>query len=359
MFQKRFYIIFIFNYSLESLHKKSFNFLEKNLILKSQKLENEKNYYQLIINNLLPIYIETTLPINLSIKIFPTFYNKNLPFVFFHVKEGKKFVSIYNERVYNFYYIKILEEEINFLKEKVSDLKNLVNITSYEILQEIQNTEMIILKKENEQKFYKNNIKKNYETLKNNFNYENNNENLYFIVPLLSFQEKKINKYILKSYFYKKNLYDLKNDFNNYWCLGNFQFYYNNNKEKNFAIHYNINLKKYLNDLHKFKRYEFLQNVLLTNKIIHNKVNILKTLKIQEELLKIRRKNIENYSNIYQEYKNINSIISIYKKKKELIKIKKSQLENLYERVNNIFLIYLELLPLDFCKKIYEIPFIP
>lgn len=358
MFQKRFLnIIFTFNYSLGNFHKKSFNFLENNLVLKSQKLENKKNYYQIIINNLLPIQIETTLPIDLSLKIFPTFYNKKLPFVFLNVKEGKKLVSIYNEIIYNSYYIKILKEEINFLKEKISDLKDLVNTTSYEILQEIQNTEIRILKKEKEKDFYRNSINKNYETLKNNFNYENNNENLCFIVPLLSFQEKKISKYILKSYFYKINLYNLKNDFNNYWCLGNFQFYYNN-KKKNFAIHYNVNLKKYLNDLHKFKKYEFLQNILLTNKIIHNKVNILKTLKIQEELLKVRRKNIENYINIYQEYKNIDFIINIYKKKKELIKIKKSQLKNLYERVNNIFLIYLELIPLDFCKKIYEIPFI-
>jgi hypothetical protein len=335
-----------------------FNLLENNLTLKSIYLEKEKNYYNLLINHLLPFSINKSMNIDIS----PTFYSENLPFVFFKKNEGKKLVSIYNQTIYNLYYIKILNSEIDLLNKKISDLKNILDITSYEVLQEIKNTETIIIKKENEKFTYEKNIEENYHILENEFNCKNISKiskNPSFIVPFLSFNEKKINNYILKSYWYKKDFYELNNSFNNYISVGNLQFSYIKNKDKkyNFYVSYTMNLKNILKQTQRNKQYEFLQNILVENKIIKNKSHILHILKRQTKFLGIYKNNIENYINNYKEDKSRENLIYIYKKKLELLKIKKLQLKNLYNKVDTIFSIYLELLPLDVLKKIYEIPF--
>ena len=358
-FKKILNLLIIIDYSRGDFTKTSFNLLNNNLPFKRKELENNKNYYNILIENLLPfqIYLDS-----FNIIASPNFNNQELPFLYVEKKDGKKIPDIYNETIYYLNYLHLLEEEINLLKDKMEKLEKIVNIGSYEFLKEIKNTSINILKREKEILEFKNKISKNYGILKSKFNYEMNPENINFMVPILAFDEKKINKYIWSSYFYKKSLYELKLSFNDYWCIGNFQIIYGkaeeDSKENTLRVKYNVNLKTYLEDIKITKEKEFLKEILLTNKTITNKVNILKILKIQKEFLEMEKQNIEIYINNYEKNIDMDNILKIYKKKIELIGIRKKKLRNLHDKVQNLFHIYIELIPLNACKKVYEIPFV-
>lgn len=355
--KKFFHILGLTNFLLGNFNVKNFDLTKYNLILKANSLDKKRNYYNIFISHLFPFRIDLRNLKFYKINIFPYFNNYDLPFIFLNKDYGKKLVFLYNEIVYNFYNIKILNEEIDFLNEKILVLQKIISIYSSEVLYEIQNTKSLILKRKSEIINCKKKIEENKKNLKLEFNYENlpTEENLYFIVPILNINEKKINNYIFKSYFYKKSLYELQNSFNNYWIIGNFQISYK--KNHNISINYATNLKSNLNKSNLVKYNKFIEDILLSKKFVKNKINILKILKIEKRFLEINKKNLENYIEKYEENRNLDYIINLYKKKRELINIKKLQLQNLYKKVNNIFLIYLELIPLNKCKKIYEIPF--
>lgn len=347
-----FFIIFDKTYNLYK--KKNFIFFNKNNIeLKIKK----NNFYQKKITNIYNIF-----------KIFDFNISKDFFFKKNSFELEKNFISNLN-----------LEEE-NFITMKKKNTINLIKNANYIIylkqLKDIlEEKKLFILKKKDflfkikNQKFLENKEKIEIDLIKNEENIEETSKEIEkllfqiepyickkkykrFFIPFINLNKDKINFYIFKSYFFKKKIFQKKD--NSFFNL-NYFIYFNKNYSllkinfiKNFFLFFQ---KSFIFNVFNMK-INFYVNLTKKKILSYLEINEINKKKIQIcfKRINIIEKKIKNIKN-----KSSNNCLDIIDLEIKINEIKEKILLIKLEIVNNLWYIIHYLIPLDYIKEVYEI----
>jgi hypothetical protein len=342
----------------------TFFFLKGSFKYQIHEIRINKEFMKNVLENINAISIGIKPSIYFQIKL--PFFVRNQNKVPMHIENDSKnkfnnSIYSYNERIYLKLKLKIINEYIRNIEEHLFELENL------------QSFHTDIIHKIHRLKIYKEDFLKNRKNILLEINKITSflqliygikevflkDEN--FFVPFLGFDRKKIIKYIFNSYYYKYNRFIFQeNIYNDLIYIPNVELTFNKDsfgKDKNGNLSSSISYEK---------KY-FIENIQTTNKnimlyeIIENYYFIKNLtyenflLKEHEKLLNKYIKEIEKYIDIINKNKDINEIMNIYKKKKEILDLRLQILDIFYKKVKNTWDIFLKLIPLEFCKKFYKV----
>jgi hypothetical protein len=281
-----------------------------------------------------------------------------------HMKDAnrnklEKSLHLYNEKKYLEEKLKIINAYIENINKHIKELESLQSFHR-DIINNLHKLEMKLQDYIKNKKNILMEINKITSSLKIIYRIDEKLlENENFSVPFLNFDKNKIISYIFKSYYYRYNKFSIQNSLYDYFTqIFSLNLQLNKTEKNGFSFSINYSNQKLIRNIKAHNKNKFLYEA-------YNNYFYIKNLTYQIFILKEQEQHIENYIlkirgyiNIISENKDINTIMDIYKKEKEILDLKMQMLDIFYKKIQNTWKIFLKLIPLELTKKFYEIKYV-